>query len=269
MPDWMKHKPESRLQKEISKPEVCRWHHTYGRKQRGTKESLDESERGELKKKKTGLKLNIQNKKIIASSPITSWQIVGETMETVRGFIFLGSKITADGDCSHDIQRHFLLEIKAMTKQDSILKSRDITDKSPSSQSYGFSSSHVWMWELDHKESWVLKNWCFWNVVLGKTLESPVDCKEIKPVNPKGDQSWIFIGRTDGEAETPILWSPNAKNWLTGKDPNAEKDWRKEENGMTEDEKGWMASLTQWTWVWPSSRSWWWRGKPGVLPFMR
>jgi len=104
-----------------------------------------------------------------------------------------------------------------------------------------FSSSHVWMWELDYKESWELKNWCFWTVVLGVvTNESLLDCKEIQPVNPKGDQSWVFIGRTDAEAETPILWPPDAKNWLTGKDPHAEKDWMREEKGTTEDEMvGW------------------------------
>ena len=108
------------------------------------------------------------------------------------------------------------------------------------SQSYGFSSSHVWMWELDYKESWALKNWCFWTVVLEKILESLLDCREIKPVNTKGYQSWIFIGRTDGEAETPILLPPDAKNWLIGKDPDAGKDWRWEEKGRTEDEMvGW------------------------------
>ena len=103
-----------------------------------------------------------------------------------------------------------------------------------------FSSSHVWMWELDHEESWAPKNWCFWIVVLDKMLESALDCKEIKPVNPKGNQSWIFIGRTKAEAEAPILWPPDAKNWLVGKDPDAGKDWRQEEKGMTEDEMvGW------------------------------
>ena len=113
-------------------------------------------------------------------------------------------------------------------------------NNSLSSQGYGFSSSHVWMWELDYKESWVLKNWCFWTVVLEKTLESLLDCKEIQPVHPKGDQSWVFIGRTDGEAETPILWPPDAKSWLIGKDPDAGKDWRQEEKGTTEDEMdGW------------------------------
>ena len=113
-------------------------------------------------------------------------------------------------------------------------------NKVPSSQSSGFSSSHVWMWELDHKESWVLKNWCFWTVVLEKTLESPLDCKEIQPVHPKGDQSWVYIGRTDAEDETPILWPPHAKSWLIGKDSDAGRDWGQEEKGTTEDEMaGW------------------------------
>ena len=112
-------------------------------------------------------------------------------------------------------------------------------NKGPSSQSYGFSSGHVWMWELDCEESWALKNWCFWTVVL-KTLESPLDCKEIKPVNPKGNQFWIFIGRTDAEAEAPIFWPPEAKNWLTGKDHEARKDWGQEKKGSIEDEMvGW------------------------------
>ena len=110
-------------------------------------------------------------------------------------------------------------------------------DKSPFSQSYGFSTNHVWMWELDHKESWVQKNWCFWTVVLEKTLESPLDYKEIKLVHPKGNQSWIFIGWTDAEVETPIFWPSDAKNWLT----DAGKVWRQEEKGMTEDEMvGWL-----------------------------
>ena len=113
-------------------------------------------------------------------------------------------------------------------------------NKGPSSQSYGFSSSHVWMWELDYKESWVLKNWCFWTVVLEKTLESPLDYKEIHPVHLKGGQSWVFIGRTDVEAETPVLWPPDAKSWLIWKDPNAGKDWRWEKKGTTENDMvGW------------------------------
>ena len=122
--------------------------------------------------------------------------------------------------------------------------------KSPYSQTYGFSSSHVWMWELDHKEGWELDNWFFWTVVLEKTLESPLDCKEIKPVNPKGNQSWIYIGRTDDEAEAPILWSPVSKSWFIGKDPDAGKNWGQEENRGWD---SWMTSLTQWTWVWGNS----------------
>ena len=114
------------------------------------------------------------------------------------------------------------------------------TKKDLSSQSHGFSSSHLWMWELDYKESWAPKNWCFWTVVLEKTLESPLDCKEIQPVNPKGDRSWVFIGRTDDEAKTPILWLPDAKSWLIWKEPDARKDWRWEEKGMTENDMvGW------------------------------
>ena len=134
-----------------------------------------------------------------------------------------------------------------------------------SSQSYGFSSSDIWMWELDYKENWALKNWCFWTVVLEKNLKSLLDYTEIQPVHPKGNQSWILIGRTDAEAEILILWPPDVKNWLIGKDPDAGKDWRQEEKGTTEDE---MVGWHQWTWVWASSRSWWWTGKPGVLQSM-
>ena len=113
-------------------------------------------------------------------------------------------------------------------------------NKRPPSQVYGFSSSHVWMWELNYEESCALKNWCFWTVGLEKTLESPLDCKKIQPVYPKGNQSWIFIGRTDVEAETPIIWPPDAKNWLIWKDPDVGKDWRREEKGTTEDKMvGW------------------------------
>ena len=115
---------------------------------------------------------------------------------------------------------------------------------SPSSQSYGFSSSHVWLWELDYKESWAPKHWCFWTLVLEKTLESPLDWKESQPVHPKGDQSWILIGRTDAVAETPLLWPPDAKNWLIWKDPDARKDWGWKEEGTTEDEVvGWPHRL--------------------------
>ena len=165
-----------------------------------------------------------------------------------------GSKITADGDCSHEIKRHLLLGRKVMTNLDSILKSRDITlpTKVHLVKSYGFSSSHVWIWEVDYKESWAPKNWCVWIVVLEKTSESPLDCKEIQAVHPKRDQSWVFIGRTDAEAETPILWPSDAKSWLIWKDPDAGKDWRREEKGMTEDEMvGWHHWLnghgSEWT----------------------
>ena len=219
-------------------------------------------------------------------------------METVRDCILGGvSKITVDGDCSHEIKRCLLLRRKAMTNLVKLLsrvllfvtpwtvanqisvhgifqarilewvaisfsrvssQRRDRTwvscivgrritvgatregqsrqhikkqrhyfsNKGPSSQSYGFSSSHVWMWEVDYKESWAPKNWCFWTAVLEKTPESPLDGKEIQPVHPKGNQPWIFIGRTDAEAETPILWLPDVKNRLIWKDPDAGKDWR-------------------------------------------
>ena len=147
----------------------------------------------------------------------------GKTMETVTDLIFLGSKITAESDCSQKIKRHLLLGRKAMTN--SILKSRDITllTKVRIVKAMVFFSSHVWMWELDHKD-WVVKNWCFRIVVLEKTLESPLDCKKIQWVNPKGNQSWIFIENTDADAEVPVLWPPDVMNWLIGKDPDAGKD---------------------------------------------
>ena len=135
---------------------------------------------------------------------------------------------------------HLLLGRKDMTNLDSILKSRD----GLSSQGYGFSSCHVWMWESDCEESWAPKNWCFWTVVLEKTLESPLDCKEIQPVHPNGDQSWVFIGRTDVEAEIPILWPSDVKSWLIWKDRDAGKDWGQEEKGTAEDEMvGWHHQL--------------------------
>ena len=167
----------------------------------------------------------------MASGPITSWEI---DVETVSDFILGGSKITADGDCSHEIKRHLLLGRKVMTNLDSILKSRDITlPTKVYLVKQWFSSSHVWIWELDYKESWVQKNWCFWSVVLEKTLESSLDCKEIQPVHPKGNQSWVFIGRTDVEAETPIFWPHHMKSWFIWKDPDAGKDWGQEEKGTT------------------------------------
>ena len=163
-------------------------------------------------------------------------------METVREFILGGSQITADGECSHEIKTCLLLGRKAMTKLDSISKSRDITLPT-NVHLVKAMVSHVWLWELDYKESWVLKNWCFWTVVLEKTLESPLDCKKIQPVHPR-DQSWVFILRTDAEAAAPILWAPDAKNWLIWKDSDAGKDWRQEDKGLTEDEiVGWHHQL--------------------------
>ena len=167
-------------------------------------------------------------------------------MEAVIDFIFVGSKITADGDCSHEIKRCLLLGRKAITNLDRILKCRDITlpTKLCLVKAIVFPLVTLWMWELDYKESWALKNWCSWTVVLEKTLESPFHFKEMQPVHPRGNQSWIFIGRTDAESETPILWPPDAKNWLIGKDPDAGKDWRSEEKGTKEDDMvGWHHGL--------------------------
>ena len=187
---------------------------------------------------KVGLKLYIQKTKIMASGPITSWQIDGETVEIVRDLILGGSKITADGECSHEIKRCLLLGRKTMTKLDSILKSR-----------------HITLWRKIHLvkamvfpvatygcESWTkrtlsTKELMLLTVVLEKTFGSPLDSMEIQPVNPKGNLSWIFIGRTDAEAEAPIIWPPDVKSWLIG------KDWRQEEKGMTEDE---MAEWYHW-----------------------
>ena len=165
----------------------------------------------------------------MASGPITSWQIDAETMKQWQP-IFLGSKITTDGDCSHEIKRHLLLGRKAMTNVVSIFKSRDITLPTK----VRLVKAMIFPVVMYGCESWSIKkaehkkNWCFWTVVLEKTLKSPLDCQEIQPVNPKGNQSWIFIERTDDEA--PILWPPDVKSRLIWKDPDAGKDWRQEEN---------------------------------------
>ena len=170
---------------------------------------------------------------------------MGKQWKLWETFIFLGSKITADGDCSHEIKTLVPWKKSSDQPRQHIKKQRHyFANQSLSSQSYGFSSSHVWMWELDYKVSWVSKNWCFWTVVLEKTLESLLDCEEIQPVNLKGNQSWIFIGRTDAEAVIPIHWPPDVKNFLIRKDPDARKDWRQEEKGMTEDGMvGWHHQL--------------------------
>ena len=205
----------------------------------------------------------------MASGPITSWHIDGQTVKTVADFIFWGSKISADGDCSHEIKRCLLLGRKVMTNLESIFKKQRhyIANKGPSSQGYGLSSSDVCMWDSDYKESWALRNWCFWTAVLEKTLESPLDCKEIQPVHPKGDQSWAFIGRTDIEAETNTL-----ANWC-GELTHLKRPWCWERlrAGVEGDDRGWggwMASPTQRTWVWVNFQSGWWRGRSGMLRFM-
>ena len=151
---------------------------------------------------------------------------MGKQWKQCQNLFLGGSKITADGDCSHEIKRCLLLGRKVMTNIDSIFKSRDITllTKVCLVKAMVFSCGHVWMWELDCEESWVPKNWWFWTVVLEKTLEIPLDCKEIQPVHSEGDQSWDFFGRDDAEAETPGLWLPHAKSWLTGKDSDAGRD---------------------------------------------
>ena len=169
-------------------------------------------------------------------------------MKTVTDFIFLGSKITVDSDCSHEIKRCFFLGKKSMTNLDSVSKSRDISVGQCRlyGQSCGFSSSHVQMWKLDHNEDWALKNWCFWSVVLEKTFESPFDSKDIQLVSPKGNQPWIFIGRTDAEAEAAILWwraDSMEKTLMLGK---IEGRWRWGWQRMR-----WLdGTPTQWTWVW-------------------
>ena len=221
----------------------------------------------------TGLKFNIQKTKIMAFGSHN----------------FMANRRRNDGNCNRlyflGLQNHHRWWLQPRNQKtlapwkksynqprQRIKKQRHyFANKGLSGQSHGFSSSHVWSEsELKYKESWALKNWCFWTVVLEKTLESPLDCKEIKPVNPKGNLSWIFIGRIDAEADAPILWPPDAKSWLIWKRPRC---WERLRSGGEGDDRGWdgwMASPspTQWTWVWASSRSWWWTGKPGVLQSM-
>ena len=170
---------------------------------------------GERVEWKSWLKTHIQKTKILTSGPITLWQVAGEKVDAVTDFIFLGFKITADGNFSHTIKRCLVLGGKAMTNLDSMLKTRDITLLTKICLVKAMIFLVVLyrrMWEMDHKEGWTLKNWCFQIVVLEKTLESPLDSKQIKPVNPKRSQLWILIGRTDAKAEDVILWPPDAKS---------------------------------------------------------
>ena len=214
---------------------MLRWHHPYGRKWRGTKEPLDEGERGEWKSWLKTQQSKNENRGIqLHHFMANRW---GNNGNSDRLY-FLGLQ----NHCRWWLQSWNWKTLdpwkKSYDKPRQHIKNRDITYKGLSSQSCGFPSSHVWMWELDHKGGWAPKNWYFWTVVLGKTLESPLDCKKIQLVHPKGNQPWILTGRTDAEA--PILWPPDAKNWLIGKSPDAGKDWRQEEKGMTVDEMfGW------------------------------
>ena len=211
---------------------------------------------------KVGLKLNIQKTKIMASGPITSCQIDGEIVETVRLY-FLWLQNHCRWWCSHEIKSHLLLGRKVMTNLDSILKIRDITLPTK----VHLVKAMLFLVVMYGCESWTKRKFSTEELMVLNygVVESPLDCKQIKPVNLKRNQSWIFIGRTDAEAETPILWPSDVKNQLIWKDPDAGKDWRREEKEMDDRWDGWMAPPTGWTWVWASSRSWWWTGKPGVL----
>ena len=212
----------------------------------------------------------------VLSMTLLSWEMgaIVRWLEhsLVLPFLGIGMRIDLFQSCGHCWVFQICWRIECNTWKESydqprrhIEKQRHyFVNKGPSTQGYAFSSGHVWIWELNYKESWMPKNWCFWTVVLEKTLESPLDCKEIQPVHPKGDQSWVFIGRTDAEAETPILWPPDAepthlkRPWcwegLGARGEGDDRGW-----------DGWMASLTQWTWVWASSGSRWWTGRPGVM----
>ena len=207
-----------------------------------------------VESEKVGLKLNMLKTKIMASGPITSWEIDGETVETMSDFILGGLQ----NHCRWWLQpwnEKTLTPRKESYDQpiEHIKKQRHyFAIKGPSSQGYGFSSGHVWMWKLDCEDSWVPKNWCFWSVVLEKTLESPLDFKEIQSVHLKGDQSWVFVGRTDAKGEIPVLRPPHAKSWVIGKDSHAGMDWGQEEKGTTEHEMaGWRHRLSghefEWT----------------------
>ena len=173
---------------------------------------------------KAGLKFNIQKTSIMASGPITSWQIYWKQWKQWQTLYFWAAKSLQMVTAAMNLKDAPWKKSYDQPRQHIRWQRHYLANKGPSSQGYGFSSSHVWMWDLDHRESWALKSWFFWTVVLEKTLESPLDCNKIKPINPKENQSWIFIGRIDAEAETPILWPPDVKNWLIRKDPDAGKE---------------------------------------------
>jgi len=229
MPGWMNYKLESRLPGETSTISDMQTILLYWLKVKRNSWWGWESE-------EAGLKLNIQKTKIMVSSPINLWQVEWKKCTSDR-FSFL----VLQNDCSDVIKRHLLLGRKAMTNLGRVLERRDIILPTRIQIVKAMTFLVVtYGCELDHKEGWALKNWCFQTMAQEKTLESPLDCKNIKPVHPKGNQSWIFIGRTVAEAEALILWLPELKNWLIGKDPDAGKDWRQEEKGTTEDEMvGW------------------------------
>ena len=186
----------------------------------------------------------------MVSGPITSWQMEEEKVKVVTDFLFLGSKITVDGDCSLEITQWLLLGRKTLTNLDSVLKSSAFqrhcsADKGLCSQGYGLPSGHVQLWELGHKEGRTPKNWCLWTVVLEKTPEGPLVNKEIKPVNLKGNQTWILAGRTDAKAEVTVFWSYDRNNQLIGKIPDAGKDWGQKEKRASEDKNDWMTEQKQ------------------------
>ena len=202
----------------------------------------------------------------MASGHINSQQIEGEKVEVVTDFVFLGSKTICGWWLQPWNQKMIALWQESYDKPRQCVKKtrHNFADKGLYRQGYGLSSCHVWIWELDSKEGRVPKNWCFLIVVLKKTLESPLESKEIKPVNLKENQPWILFGRIDAEAEAPILWPPDAENWLIGKDPDAGKiEGRKRRGNRWWD--GWIVLPIQCTWTWANSRRWWGTGKPGVL----
>ena len=236
---------------------------TYGRKWRRTKEPHDESERREWKSWFKTLHSKNEDYGIWSHHFMAN----RETMETVTDFIWGGSStITADGDCSHEIKKKLAASKCYNQPRQHIRKQRHyFSNKGPSSQNYSFFSSHVWMWELDYKESWVLKNWCFWSVVLEKTLESPLNCKEIKSAYPKGQMLKVKDRCWSWNSNILITWCEKLTHFRR---PWFGERLRAGREGDDRGWDGWMASLTQWTWFWASSRSWWWTGKPGVLQSM-